>query len=128
MKIGKIGIATFGAFLIFETIADFQKFRFKQNSKNSGKFMKQGLFKYCQFPNYFGEIGLWFSLFIAAIPILPKNYLWTVISPLFTAVLLTKVSGIPMMERQWQQKYGHLREFQQYRQNTNKLIPWFPKS
>jgi len=121
------GFASFALFFIMETVADWQKYVFKSRPENANKFINTGLYRYCQFPNYFAEIGIWSSIWLAASPLLKKNDWWTVASPLFVLIGIRFVSGIPTLERQWDKKYARMPEFQRWRRNTNKLIPWFPK-
>lgn len=122
------GACLFGIFLLMQSYADFHKFTFKNDPKNAGKFIQSGLYKYSQMPNYFAEMGIWSSIFIMAMPVLTKQQLWCVISPLFTIFLLTKISGAPMLESGWEKKYGKLEEFRKWRKNTNRFIPWFPRN
>mmetsp|Transcript_47617 Transcript_47617/g.58537 ORF Transcript_47617/g.58537 Transcript_47617/m.58537 type:complete len:288 (-) Transcript_47617:69-932(-) len=126
-KISLLGAGLFGIFLAMECYADFDKFFFKNNPNNSGKFIQRGLYKYSQMPNYFSEMCIWWSVYLMALPVLPPSQYITIISPLFTMLLLTKVSGAPFLENGWNKKYGNLPEFKEWRANTNKYIPWFPK-
>ena len=119
---------TTGAFLflfgwILETVADYQKFKFRSLASNDGKFMAAGLFKVIRFPNYLGEILVWFGIFIFAIPTLAGFSWLTILSPLWITFLLLKVSGIPYLERSNKERYGHLESFQEYQITTKKLIP-----
>ena len=110
---------------MIETIADHQKFVFK--NKNPKKFIKSGLWKYSRYPNYFGEMLLWWGLFIMITPYLGGISLLTIIGPIFITFILLFVSGIPMLEKSYNQKYGKDKEYQEYKRSTSKLIPWFPK-
>jgi len=121
-----IGFAAFLFFWGYESTADLQKFLFKNAPENAGKICTVGLYQYSRFPNYFGEIGVWFSLFAMAAPILKSAHYWTVISPLFTALLLNNVSGVPMLTASWDKRYGHLKEYQDWKASTNKYIPGWP--
>eukprot|EP01084_Bolivina_argentea_P152006 265233_1 len=122
-NISYIGFAAFLFFFTYESTADFQKFLFKQDPSNIAKICTVGLYKYSRFPNYFGEIGVWFSIFLMASPILQSAHYWTVISPLFTMILLNNVSGVPMLTTSWEKRYGHLKEYQDWKTNTNKYFP-----
>ena len=102
---------------IFEIISDYQLDLFIQNPKNKGKIMQYGLWKYSRHPNYFGEITLWWGLWIAIMTV-PYS-VFALISPLLITLLITKVSGIPMAEKNMQKKP----EFQEYRKRTSALIP-----
>jgi len=125
-KLSWIGFGLFAFFFGMETVADWQKFTFKNVPENADKFIHHGLYRYCQFPNYFAEIGVWSSIWLASLPLVDRKNWWTVISPMFTWLLLVKMSGIPLLEIQWKKKYGNLPEFQKWQKVTNRLIPWFP--
>ena len=118
-----LGVTIFILGWTLETVADFQKFRFRSQAANQGKFMSTGLFKIIRFPNYLGEIMVWIGVFITAIPSLTGISWLTIISPIWITFLLIKVSGIPYLERSNQERYGHLESFQRYQTETKKLIP-----
>ena len=118
-----IGIWIFG--FIVETIADYQKFVFK--NKNPKKFIQTGLYKYSRYPNYFGEITLWWGLFIVTIPYLSGISWFTVLGPMFITFILLFVSGIPLLEKRFDANYKDNKEFQEYKKRTSKLILWWPK-
>ena len=109
---------------ILESLADRQKSQFRADPANKGKWISSGLWSLCQYPNYLGEILMWSSLFLPASSVMSGHQYWSVISPMFVAFLLTRVSGIPILERQGLKKWGHLIEYQKYRQNTAVLIPY----
>ena len=104
---------------LWESIADWQLYRFKRNPLNKGKVLKEGLWKYARHPNYFGEILVWWGIYFAALP--NPNWWWLIISPLTITWLLARVSGVPMLER----KYKDRPEYQAYVKNTPSLIPNF---
>ena len=111
---------------IIETVADAQKFAFRNKPENKGKFMGSGLFKYSRYPNYFGEILLWWGIFVIGIPVYEGLQWLAVLGPLFITFILLKVSGIPLLEESSEKRYGHMPEFQAYRKNTSLLIPLPP--
>lgn len=111
----------------FEVIADAQKSRFKTNPENRGKFIRSGLWAWSRHPNYFGEITLWIGVALVALPTL-SGWRWlTLISPLFVILLLTRVSGIPMLEARADEKWGGQPEYEAYKANTPTLIPHKPQ-
>lgn len=118
-----IGGSIFLFGFLIETVADAQKFKFRSNPANDGKFMAEGLFSIVRFPNYTGEIMVWTGVFIACIPTLQGMEWLTIISPIWIAGLLIGLSGIPFLERSNAKRYGHLEEFQKYKKETKNLIP-----
>jgi steroid 5-alpha reductase family enzyme len=107
----------------FEVVADVQKSRFRANPQNKGNFIKSGLWARSRHPNYFGEIVLWIGVTIIALPVL-RGWQWiALISPLFVTVLLTRVSGVPMLEKRADEKWGGQEDYEAYKKNTPVLIP-----
>ena len=107
----------------FEVIADNQKSRFNANPENKGKFIQTGLWSRSRHPNYFGEIVLWIGIAIIALPVL-HGWQWVaMISPLFVTLLLTRVSGIPLLEKKADKKWGGQEDYEAYKKNTPILIP-----
>lgn len=91
------GAAVFAIGLGFEAVGDFQLARFKANAANAGKVMDRGLWRYTRHPNYFGDAVLWWGLFLIAAA-RPANLL-VVFSPTVMTFLLTRVSGVPLLEK-----------------------------
>ena len=107
----------------FEVIADNQKTRFREDPANEGKFIQSGLWAKSRHPNYFGEIVLWFGIAIIAIPVL-QGWQWvTIISPLFVALLIMRVSGVPLLEKRADEKWGGQENYEAYKKQTPTLIP-----
>lgn len=107
----------------FEIIADAQKSRFNADPNNKGKFIQTGLWSRSRHPNYFGEIVLWIGVAIIALPVL-QGWTWVaLISPLFVTLLLTRVSGVPLLEKKADKKWGGQEEYEAYKKNTPVLIP-----
>ncbi len=107
----------------FEVIADNQKNRFREDPANKGKFIQTGLWARSRHPNYFGEIVLWIGIAIIALPVL-QGWQWvTMISPLFVTLLLTRISGIPMLEKRADEKWGGQEDYEAYKKQTPVLLP-----
>ena len=106
-----------------EVVADRQKSAFRANPSNEGKFINTGLWSWSRHPNYFGEIVLWFGIAIIAFPVLSGWQLLTLISPVFVALLLIRISGIPMLEARADEKWGGQIDYEQYKSSTSILIP-----
>jgi len=121
------GIALWIAGLLIEVIADSQKTKFRKNPDNRDRFITTGLWAWSRHPNYFGEITLWLGLALLALPVLSGWQLATMISPVFVFVLLTKVSGIPLLENLAQKKWGSDPEFIAYTESTPALMMRKPK-
>lgn len=108
---------------VIEVTADSQKSRFNADASNKGKFIRTGLWSRSRHPNYFGEIVLWIGIAIIAIPVL-QGWQWVaMISPLFVTLLLTRVSGVPLLEKKADAKWGGQADYEEYKKNTPVLIP-----
>lgn len=106
-----------------EVIADAQKSRFNADPANKGQFIRSGLWSRSRHPNYFGEIMLWVGVMIIALPVL-QGWQWVaLISPVFVVLLLTRVSGIPLLEKKADQKWGGQPDYEAYKKQTPVLIP-----
>lgn len=107
----------------FEVTADAQKSRFNADPANKGKFINSGLWSKSRHPNYFGEIVLWIGVLIIALPVL-RGWQWVaLISPVFVTLLLTRVSGVPMLEKKADKKWGGQADYEEYKRRTPVLIP-----
>lgn len=122
-----IGILIWLVGFIFEVIADSQKSHFKSNPENDGKFIQTGLWSWSRHPNYFGEIVLWVGVAIIALPVLTGWQWVTMISPVFITLLLTRISGVPMLEKRADEKWGGEPGYETYKRNTSVLVPSPPK-
>ena len=108
---------------IIEVVADAQKSRFNAYPANKGKFIQTGLWSRSRHPNYLGEIVLWIGIAIIALPVL-QGWAWiALISPLFVAILLTRISGIPLLQKKADKKWGGQADYEAYKKNTPVLIP-----
>ena len=107
---------------LFEAIGDWQLLRFKKDPAHKGRIIKTGLWRFSRHPNYFGEVTLWWGIYLIA---LSSGASWPVIiGPLTITLLILKVSGIPMLEK----KYEGNPEFEAYRRRTSAFFPMPPKS
>ena len=121
-----IGFILWSFGFIIEIIADQQKKKFKLDKSNKDKFISTGLWSVSRHPNYAGEITLWFGISIISFPVLEGWQFITLISPIFVYLLLTRVSGINMLEKRSDDQWGDQSEYQNYKKNTPVLFP-FPK-
>lgn len=124
-----IGIFIWAAALTIEAVADIQKFRFSQNPKNKGKWIAEGLWSWSRHPNYFGEIMVWTGVYIAVFANLtnPERFVGLV-SPLFIAGVLLFATGIPILQKQADKKWGKNPAYKVYKKRTSVLIPFPPKN
>jgi steroid 5-alpha reductase family enzyme len=110
---------------IIEVVADRQKGQFKEESENKGKFIRSGLWSRSRHPNYFGEIVLWTGVAIIAFPVL-QGWQWVFLSsPVFITILLTRVSGIPLLEKRADDTWGGQEDYEAYKKSTPVLVPRF---
>lgn len=110
---------------IFESVGDAQLRAFLAEPSNAGALMTSGLWRYTRHPNYFGEITMWWGLWLIAFnPVAPWLWVASAIGPIAITVLITQVSGIPPIER----AMANRADFQEYAARTSPLVPWFPKS
>ena len=107
----------------FEVLADTQKSAFKANPENEGRFIDTGLWSWSRHPNYFGEIVLWIGVAIIALPVLRGWQFVALISPLYVTAQLTLVSGIPILERKADERWGGQEDYEAYKERTPVLIP-----
>jgi steroid 5-alpha reductase family enzyme len=111
-----------------EAMADRQKRRFREDPANRDRFIQSGLWAWSRHPNYFGEITLWSGIALISLPVLAGWQYLTLISPLFVYVLLTRISGIPLLETRAEKKWGDEPEYRAYRDRTPVLFPRPPRS
>ncbi|MEM9738061.1 MAG: DUF1295 domain-containing protein [Bacteroidota bacterium] len=111
--------------LLVETIADWQKYTFKKNPANQGKFIKSGLWYYSRHPNYLGEILFWLGIYLAQIPALENwEIIMGMITPMMITTLLVFVSGIPILEDRADARWGTDPSYQAYKDQTSGLVPF----
>ena len=118
-----VGAAMWVLGFAVEVIADSQKSAFKADPANENKFITTGIWARAQHPNYFGEILLWAGVAVMALPSLSGSAMIFLISPVFVAVLLTRISGVPLLRKTAGARWGDDPEYQAYLKNTPLLIP-----
>jgi steroid 5-alpha reductase family enzyme len=106
---------------VFEAVGDLQLARFKRDAGNRGRILVSGLWKYTRHPNYFGEVTLWWGVWLIACAV-PGGWK-TFIGPVAISYLILCVSGIPLLEK----RYEGNAEFDEYRQRTSAFLPLPPK-
>ena len=121
------GALLWTAGFVLETVADYQKFRFKLKLENRKRWIASGLWKYSRHPNYFGETLVWWGLFLTVLSAYGISFIWTAVSPLFITLLLLFVSGVPLLEKSGDEKYGNLKDYRDYKERTSLFIPRLPR-
>jgi len=116
-----LGVCIWLTGFFFEAVGDYQLMKYKKNPENKGKIIKQGLWRYTRHPNYFGEVVLWWGIYIIALSV---SLGWAaILGPVTITFLILKVSGIPLLE----EKYKNNPEFQTYKQKTSAFFPLPPR-
>ncbi|MFT7183781.1 MAG: steroid 5-alpha reductase family enzyme [Oceanicoccus sp.] len=116
-----IGVLVWTFGFAFEVIGDAQLKKFIKNKKNKGKIIQSGLWQYTRHPNYFGEVTLWWGIWIIALSV---DQGWIgLIGPLTITFLILKVSGVPMLEKRLEKKPG----FETYKKRVSRFIPMPPR-
>ena len=126
-----LGWIGFGVWLFgfaVEVAADAQKSSFKKDPSHQGQFIRTGLWAWSRHPNYFGEIVLWTGVTVMAIPVLTGWQYATLISPVFVSFLLMKMSGVPLLERKADERWGGQEDYEAYKAATPVLIPRPPST
>lgn len=111
------GVAVFFLGWIYESNADRYLKKFKANPENRGKICMSGPWKLSRFPNYFGEITLWYGIYLASVS---ASTWWTIIGPVIINLFILKVSGVPLLEK----KYKERPEYHDYAARVPRLIPF----
>jgi steroid 5-alpha reductase family enzyme len=114
-----LGFAIWAGGIICEAVADYQLGQFLKDRK-PGEIMQDGLWRYSRHPNYFGELASWWGAAIVGISV---GQWWSIIGAAVITVLITKISGIPLLEKH----YAKNEAFQEYKKHTSILIPLPPK-
>ena len=118
-----LGAILWTAGFCIEVVADRQKSAFNANSANEGKWIDEGLWSLSRHPNYLGEIMLWSGIALFGVPCFSgmEGLAW--VSPIFVYILLTKVSGVPILDRRALEKWGEDAAYLQYRESTPQILP-----
>jgi steroid 5-alpha reductase family enzyme len=106
---------------LFETIGDYQLYSFLNRPNRTKKVLDEGLWRYTQHPNYFGEVTQWWGIYIIAFGV-PFGFLM-IFSPIYITWQIINVSGIRLQDKMHEGDDA----FSRYKRRTSKFFPWFPK-
>jgi steroid 5-alpha reductase family enzyme len=124
-----LGFGIWGIGFSIEAIADYQKYVFKRRPQNKLRWIETGLWKYSRHPNYFGEILCWVGIYILVLPALPLNHaLLALLSPLAIYITLRHMSGIPLLEKGADSKWGRNPKYLDYKKRTSLLMLLPPRA
>ena len=112
-----LGLAVWIVGFVFESVGDAQLARFIKDPANKGKLMQGGLWRYTRHPNYFGEVTMWWGIWLLALST-PYGF-FSIIGPITITFLILKVSGIPMLEKKMEENP----EFAEYKRRVSVFIP-----
>lgn len=116
-----IGLLIWCVGYCFEVVGDWQLDQFLGQPENRGKVLQTGLWKYSRHPNYFGEVTMWWGIWLM-VAWLPLGYV-ALVSPFTITFLILKVSGIPLLEK----SFAGNSAFEAYKKRTSVFFPWLPK-
>ena len=118
-----VGAALWVLGLFFEWVADMQLTAFRADPLNKGAVLRTGLWRYSRHPNYFGELCVWWGLFLIACDN-PVGLL-TFVGPLMYSYLVINITG----QRTLEKKLARERPgYQEYMKSTSGIIPMKPRS
>lgn len=123
-----LGVGLWTGGFLMEVVADLQKSVFKSDPENKGKFIQSGLWGVSRHPNYFGEITLWAGVFLTCSSVFRGPQYLAVLSPVMVALLITQLSGIPLLEAAGEKRWGSDPEYQRYVRDTPVLVPFLKTS
>ena len=108
--------------MVFEGVADAQLARFRRHRATAGQVLDQGLWRYSRHPNYFGESCVWWGFYLLAVA---AGGSWTVFAPLLMTLLLLRVSGVALLEKNIGDRRPAYRE---YIARTSAFVPLPPRN
>lgn len=117
-----LALAAFG--IVFEAVGDAQMSRFKADPAHKGQVMDRGVWRYTRHPNYFGETCIWWGFWLVALGAAGWGGAWTIVSPILMTVLLLKVSGVSLLEKDIGERRPAYRD---YIARTNAFFPGPPR-
>lgn len=120
-----VGVVIFLLGLYIEAAADLEKWNFNKNPKNHGKWIDSGWWSRSRHPNYFGEILVWAGMYTYVLPSLEgAERIIGLISPFYISALLLFVSGVPLLEKSADKKWGKDKDYIAYKKRVPLLVPF----
>lgn len=126
LALAYVGWAIFVCGFLIEAIADQQKLWYKEKPESDGRWTDVGVWSWSRHPNYFGEIIIWWGLYLASVRDFEGAEHAAVAGPIFITMLLLFVSGVPMLEKSGDRKYGRKEGYDEFKNRTSVLIPLPP--
>lgn len=121
-----VGSIVFGLGFLLESVADMQKFNFRQNKVNKGRWCDVGVWKWSRHPNYYGEILVWLGIFLISASIV-TGWKWVaVLSPIFITSILLFLSGIPLLEQKADERFAWNPLYAEFKRSTPALLVFPP--
>ena len=125
-----LGLVIFLIGFFIEAIADLQKITFSRDKTHAGEWIAKGLWYYSRHPNYFGEILVWVGIYLYTSLSLRTSWVqwgFGFLSPLYITTLLVFISGVPILERRADERWGDNPAYRLYKENTSVLVPWLKR-
>ncbi len=116
-----VGLVVWAIGFAFESIGDWQLVQFARDPANRDRVLDTGLWRYTRHPNYFGEVVLWWGLWLIAVG---AGGWWTAIGPVVITVLLLRVSGVTLLEADIT---GRRPGYAEYVRRTSAFVPRPPR-
>lgn len=119
-----IGVAVWAVGFAVEATADAQKYSFRLDIQNKGKWIESGLWRYARHPNYFGEIAVWIGVYAYAFPAMTNwQRVVGLVSPIGIAYVLIRISGVPPLELKAEKTWGKDPAYKAYKKRSRVLVP-----
>lgn len=112
-----LGLVIFITGFALEIWSDSFLSRWKKNPAHKGEICTSGPWKLCRFPNYFGEVLLWYGVYFLAFS---SSNFWSIIGPIVLNFMILKVTGVPMLE----EKYMKRQDYREYAKKVPRFIPF----
>ena len=113
-----VGLLVFGIGYYWETLADGQLQAFKADKNNKGRYLRSGVWKFTRHPNYFGNVLVWWGIYIVAVSGNPEIW-WTIVTPVFNHIMMSMILGSALQDK----VMGDRPDYQKVMAETNAFYP-----